>query len=790
MKKTSTYYILLITLLAALSYPSIHSKAQSVVQIAQPFTDTLLCRGGNFILSINVPNDTFQHDNIFRVQISDSNGSFSNPKQIALKGAFETTTILCTLDTSILAATGYRIRVVADKPAYTSNDNGVDLRISDYPEVNLNSNSPVCENKTITLSASTTNVGTTTYSWTGPDGFSSNLQAPSISPATPSKDGTYTGQISVFGCSSEDTVRVVVQPPPSNIIINSSTDVCADSPISLDPSCNVCNVTGVTYLWTRPNNSTSKQSALNILKSSMSDAGTYKLVVSLGNCADSTNFTVTVKPLPDTPTITSNSPICVGDTLKLSGNSGTAGVSYRWEGPNGFSSTGQTTNRPNIVYADGGDYILYARRNGCDSKPAIKEIEVGAPLVKVPISGDTTLCPGDKLQLSGQTNNVTGIWEWTGPNGVLTTQINRTMAISSVDVTDAGVYSLTRELNGCKSPPSTVTVIIPDIKKPEPANNGPLCIGDKLELTATETVGATYNWTGPNGFSSTAQNPELTNIQVEGEGVYTVTTTLDYCTETDTTSIEVTQKPIITDIGSNSPVCTNTQLNLNSSVDIQNITYQWTGPQNFNSTEANPSTSFKDDMAGTYSLIVYNDGCPSEVITTDVESKEGPGKTKAKNNGPLTEGDRMELIAENEKEGVEFYWEGPNGYTSTEQNPIVDVATYINNGLYKVTATYNGCSLTSETYVNIKDILGIIVELYPNPNSGKFYVKGISQADGLIEIVVFNHLGRAVYRGETETEAFKFFKEIDLPSASSGVYVLQLKGSGITRKIRFTVVRQ
>lgn len=780
--------MLICTTLLCMSYNN--SYAQSTVEIAQPFLDTLQCRGGTFTVSVLVPNDTFEHDNIFRVQLSDSNGSFSNPKQIALKGAFETTSIDCFLDTNILAATGYRIRIVADKPAYTSNDNGIDIRISNYPDINLTSNSPVCENSTIVLGASTTTPGVTTYVWSGPNNFSSNQQAPTIASASSIKEGTYTGQVTVYGCATSDTIPVVVQPPPSNIIINSETDVCADSPLTLDPSCNVCNITGVTYKWTRPNNSTSKQSALNILKSAASDAGTYKLVVSLGNCSDSATFTVTVKPLPDTPSISSNSPICVGDTLKLSGSTGTAGVSYLWEGPNGFSSTGASTTRPNIVYNDGGDYILYARKDGCNSKPATKEIKVGAPLVKVPIVGDTTLCPGDKLQLSGQTNNVTGIWQWTGPNGVLVTQINRTMAIGSVEASDAGVYSLTRELNGCKSQPSTITVIIPDIKKPEPANNGPLCIGDQLELTAIETPGATYSWTGPNGYTSNAQNPELPNIQAEGKGVYTVTTTLDYCTESDTTSVDVTQKPIITEIGSNSPVCTFTQLMLNSSSDMADVTYKWSGPQNFSSEEQNPQLSFEDKNAGTYSLIVYNGTCPSDAASTDVIAKEGPGKTKVSNNGPLTEGDQLLLFAENGKDSVTYLWEGPNGYTSTEQNPKIEVATYSNNGLYRLTTSYNGCSITTETLVNVKDILGIVVDLYPNPNTGKFTVKGISQADGIIEMVIFNHLGRAVYRTQTETDAFKFSKEIDLPSASSGVYVLQLKGSGITRKIRFTVVRQ
>lgn len=68
-------------------------------------------------------------------------------------------------------------------------------------------------------------------------------------------------------------------------------------------------------------------------------------------------------------------------------------------------------------------------------------------------------------------------------------------------------------------------------KPPSPtvSNNGPICEGSTIELTATDIPGATYNWTGPNGFTSTTQNPISPNAIVEMGGVYTVTATVDGC---------------------------------------------------------------------------------------------------------------------------------------------------------------------------------------------------------------------------------------------------------------------
>jgi hypothetical protein len=64
---------------------------------------------------------------------------------------------------------------------------------------------------------------------------------------------------------------------------------------------------------------------------------------------------------------------------------------------------------------------------------------------------------------------------------------------------------------------------------PTAGNDGPVCVGETLTLTAATVAGATYQWTGPNGFSSTSQNPMLTNVQPSAAGDYSVTATVGGC---------------------------------------------------------------------------------------------------------------------------------------------------------------------------------------------------------------------------------------------------------------------
>lgn len=59
-------------------------------------------------------------------------------------------------------------------------------------------------------------------------------------------------------------------------------------------------------------------------------------------------------------------------------------------------------------------------------------------------------------------------------------------------------------------------------------SNAPVCAGASLNLTASTVAGATYSWTGPNGFTSAQQNPALI-YSAAYAGTYTVQVTIPGC---------------------------------------------------------------------------------------------------------------------------------------------------------------------------------------------------------------------------------------------------------------------
>ena len=80
---------------------------------------------------------------------------------------------------------------------------------------------------------------------------------------------------------------------------------------------------------------------------------------------------------------------------------------------------------------------------------------------------------------------------------------------------------------------------------PIAGNNGPVCVGTTLSLTASTITGATYSWTGPNGFTSTLQNPTVSlSATTAMSGTYSVNATLyGYTGAAGTTVVTVNSLP-------------------------------------------------------------------------------------------------------------------------------------------------------------------------------------------------------------------------------------------------------
>jgi photosystem II stability/assembly factor-like uncharacterized protein len=88
------------------------------------------------------------------------------------------------------------------------------------------------------------------------------------------------------------------------------------------------------------------------------------------------------------------------------------------------------------------------------------------------------------------------------------------------------------------------------VSPPVATNSGPACEGDPVNLFATTVQGATYSWSGPNGFASSLQNPTITAPSVAASGKYSVVAIVQGCTTSAAdTEVVVRPRPVATALG-------------------------------------------------------------------------------------------------------------------------------------------------------------------------------------------------------------------------------------------------
>ncbi|WP_341905556.1 PKD domain-containing protein [Fluviicola taffensis] len=539
-----------------------------------------------------------------------------------------------------------------------------------------------CEGSTVFLHGTTSSTGTPTFSWSGPNGYTSTLQDPTDIPQT----GTHTYQliVSINGCqSSPATTTVTINPIPVASVSNTGP-YCMGDAINLNGS--TTSTGTVTYSWTGPNGYTSGIQN----PSDATEAGTYQLLISENGCQSTpVSTTVIINPIP-VAQASYVAPFCNGTSLQLNGTTTSTGtVNYSWTGPNSYISNQQNPSDATIA----GTYTLIVTESGCPSIPAT--VTVVSQIPDAAASNTGPYCNGAVVFLHGTTSSAgTPTFSWSGPNGYASALQDPT----DIPQTGTHTYQLIVSINGCQSAPVTTSVTINPIPVASVSNTGPYCTGDVIHLTSsTSSSAVTYSWTGPNSFTSSVQNPSSATLA----GTYQLVISSNGCQSTPASTTVVMNTIPVAQASYIAPFCPGMPLQLNgSTTSTGTVTYQWTGPTGYTSTLQNPSDA---TTAGTYTLVVTESGC-SSIPSSVVVISQIPS-ANASNTGPYCEGIAVQLNGSTSSAGaVSYSWVGPNGYSSTLQNP--SNATLA--GTYTLTVNEGGCTNTASTnvIVNLNPVAG------------------------------------------------------------------------------------
>jgi gliding motility-associated-like protein len=298
----------------------------------------------------------------------------------------------------------------------------------------------VCVGQTLNLYAAS--AGSYTYSWTGPNAFTSSQQNPVLPSAFTGMSGVY--QVTVTtpaGCTGSASVTALVL-PGLNVTAVSNTP-CALNVLAMSAA------GGNSYQWNGPGNFSSNQQSLVINNPNVSASGIYTVIVAIGSCSSTALVSVTVHPLP---VITASNPgiACETKSIQLTAF-GSAGNIYSWMGPGGFTSSLQNPVISNAIFSGSGTYTAVATNsNNCQAFATTTVIVVQSPTaVAFPAVG----CTGQQINLDATGGNG---YQWAGPSGFFASGQN--VSFVAAGPFSGGVYTLT--IIGNANCNSTATVLV------------------------------------------------------------------------------------------------------------------------------------------------------------------------------------------------------------------------------------------------------------------------------------------------------------------------------------------
>lgn len=467
----------------------------------------------------------------------------------------------------------------------------------------------------------------------------------------------------------------------------------------------------------------------------------------------------------------SKNPACIGDTVWLKASSNFTATNFVFGGPAIFSSTSVDSvffiaNQVSLsgIYT----CTLSNSTNTCIANTSFSIDNI----LNTAIASSSSFCQNSNAGLSAYAFGASSYF-WTGPAGFSSSLQNP--LITNIQPSSAGIYTvLITSVNGCMAtkfatlnvmPTPTVTIF----------STNTVCINGIISLSASG--GVTYQWTGPNGFISSSQNPTISaNTMAFSGNYYLSVTDVNGCTNTGSTSVLVQSVPLLNIVSSFNtgcaPLCTS--FSVSSSSPITSTTLNLGNGTTINNVTA--STCYT--ASGIFTVTaksIFSNGCPSAQSNYTIQVNPKPvadfGWTVL-NNGWVNFIDASYNAAVN---NWNWSFTGTSAFTSNLQNPTFHYTdTTINYNVCLIVKSNYGCADTICKTVFFNTSIGINelkteneLTIYPNPVNDNLVINGVHLP---IEIEISDCLGNLILQLKTT----KDLNNVKLTNLQPGVYFVRI----------------
>ncbi|SFE06872.1 hypothetical protein SAMN05518672_104360 [Chitinophaga sp. CF118] len=627
----------------------------------------------NIVISVDLrsetasSNDAFESDDYIRVYYKLNGGAETLAyEDFAGIGATNTTgTASFSFSSAALNGSTLQVIVKTRNSDVTERYFFDNVKLTGTDVVNVDATAAVsgpltCSTTTVTLTGSSTIPGAT-YSWTGPNSFTSALQNPTVT-----VPGAYTLIVTApgSGCTANATATVLQNiTVPVLTVTKPDTLSCTKTAVNLIAASTTASAV---ISWT---GFTTGQKTVSV-----SAPGKYYVTAkdTINGCT--TKDSVTVIQSITVPNLTVTAPgiiNCTTPAVNLTAASTTTGAVISWTG----FTAGQN---PVSVSAPGKYYVTASSTNGCTKRDSVTVTrDTTKPTLTVTAPAALN-CSTTTVSLTAASTTTGAVISWTG----------FTAGQNPVSVSAPGKYYVTvKGTNGCTKQDSVT--VTQDVSKPSLTVTTPgiiTCTTPTVNLTATSaTSGVTITWTGFTAGQGT--------VSVSAAGKYYVTAkTTNNCSSTD--SVTVTQDisiPVLTVTAPGVLSCATPVVNLTAASTTTGAVISWTG---FTAGQNPVSVS----APGKYYVTAKTaNGCTKLDSVTVTQNSTIPNLTVTAPGNLNCTTTTVNLTAASTTTGVTITW---TGFTAG-QNPVSVSAP----GKYYVTAkSSNGCTKIDSVTV-VQDVV-------------------------------------------------------------------------------------
>lgn len=675
--------------------------------------NTSLCQGTSFDVPFTKDGE-LADGNIFTAQLSDANGSFSNPVNIGTLADTTNGIIRATLPINI-TGTGYRVRVVSSSPSANGTDNGSPITINALPVPGFQlNNAAVCFGQVSEFTNATT--GAATYNWNLGNGTSltsSHIQHTYAAP------GIYDIKLiatSPEGCIDSLTKSVTVNPKPTAAYSIPKSEQCVNGN-SFEFKNESTTSSGVlTYAWTFGDGNTSTLKDPTHVYSAAGSYGVRLIVTNDKSCSDTISKTVTVFPKP-TPAFTINDANqCVeGNKFVLTNTStlATGVMSYKWNFGDGNTS-GNANPIPIHSYTSAGNYtikLVVVTDKGCSDSTSQTVTVNPKPTAAFEINNLAQCVNGNNFSFTNKSTIASGTMNylWSFGDGA-----GSSVKDPSHVYANAGTYSvqlIVTSGEGCKD---TLVQSIQVYPKPTidfTLNDPTQCItGNDVVLNNISAITAgtiSYNWNFGDGNTSTSINESHSYSTSGNYNIKLVGISDKGCSDSISKPVTIYPKPVVAfSVNENEQCVDGNSFSFQNSSTIASGTmnYSWNFGDGNLSTASNPSHSYSTPGTYTVKLVATSAfGC-KDSLTKQVTIYPKPvAAFSVGNNAQCISGNEFVFTNSSTISAgtLSYSWNFGDGNSSSSTNPT---HKYSNPGNYTVrliVLSDKGCTDTIQSNVTV-----------------------------------------------------------------------------------------